>query len=81
MCKKYRKRKIYLPVDLKDAGMVVPPCIVSSTLFLCIFFDGFIGPCFIILPQKRVTISKEITDMFIGNFKVKLFYYIYLYLI
>jgi hypothetical protein len=34
-----------------------------------------VGPCFVILPEKRLTINEEIVKKFKGNFKVKFFFF------
>jgi hypothetical protein len=54
MVKKFHRRYIVIPNDLRDAGVVAPPTITSTTLFISIFFDGFLGPSFIIIPEKNI---------------------------
>jgi hypothetical protein len=71
MVKKFQKKHVYTLEGLEDPGTVAPPAITSMTLFICIFFDGFIGPSFIIIPEKKFHINEDVKSKFKGNFKVK----------
>jgi membrane-associated HD superfamily phosphohydrolase len=70
LVKKSRKGKVYIPVGMKQAGVVVNDPITSTTLFLCVFLDGTPGPNFLILP-KTWELTKNIKDRFSRNFNVR----------
>lgn len=81
MVKKFRKQHVITPIDLLDAGSIAPPTITSMTLFITVFFNGFVGPCFLIIPEKHVHINKEVIDQFQGDFVVKLFKYFFIFIL
>jgi hypothetical protein len=75
MVKKFRRQRVYVTDGLEDAGTIAPPTIISMTLFISIFGNGFVGPCFIIIPEKKIKINEEVTNQFGGNFRVKFIFY------
>jgi hypothetical protein len=74
MVKKFRRQHVYVTEGLEDAGTVAPPKSISMTLFISIFADGFMGPCFIIIPEKKLKINEEVKNHFGGTFSVKFYF-------
>jgi hypothetical protein len=70
------KRKVYVPEGMKQAGLIVNDAIVSITLFLNIFLDGFSGPNFLIFP-RGYRITETIITLFSRNFKIRFLFYIF----
>jgi hypothetical protein len=70
LIKKPRKGKVFVPIGMKQAGQIVNEPITSTTLFLCCFFDGMVGPNFLILP-KTWELTDKIKEKFSRNFKVR----------
>jgi hypothetical protein len=78
MVKKFYRRKVYVPIDLKDAGCVVLPTITSMTLLVSCFFDGVPGPGLMIISSKY-NIKEEVLNQFNGSFKVMFDFFLYDY--